>query len=55
MTVGLKVVEGSGQGDIACIDLAELHATTVTLGTLAAGTWTISAEGDAPAIPLDVK
>ena len=54
-TIRLTVVEGSGPGDQVCIDLAELRATTVDLGTLAAGTWTISAEGDAPAIPLDVK
>jgi hypothetical protein len=54
-TVRLTVIEGSGAGDIACIDLAELRATTVNLGALAAGRWTISAEGDAPAIPLDVK
>ena len=54
-TVHLTVVEGFGPRDIACIDIAELRATTVNLGTLAAGTWTISAEGDAPAIPLDVR
>lgn len=53
-TIRLKVIEGSGQGDMACIDLAELRATTVDLDTLASGTWTISAEGDAPAIKLDV-
>lgn len=53
-TILLKVIEGSGQGDMACIDLAELRATTVDLDTLASGTWTISAEGDAPAIKLDV-
>jgi hypothetical protein len=53
-TINLKVIEGSGHGDVACIDIAELHATTVNLGTLAAGTWTISADGDAPPIPLEV-
>ncbi len=53
-TIRLKVIEGSGAGDIACIDIAQLSATAVDLGKLAAGTWTISAEGDAPAIPLDV-
>jgi hypothetical protein len=26
----------------------------VNLGTLASGTWTISADGDAPAIKLDI-
>ena len=53
-TIRLKVIEGSGAGDVACIDIAQLSATLVDLGTLASGTWTISAEGDAPAIPLDV-
>ena len=53
-TIRLTVFEGSGQGDVACIDLAELRATSVDLGTLAPGTWTLSAEGDAPAIKLDV-
>lgn len=52
--IHLKVVEGSGQGDMACIEIAQLTATAVDLGTLASGTWTISAEGDAPAIKLDV-
>lgn len=53
-TIRLTVIEGSGQGDVMCIELAELHATVVDLGELPAGTWTISAEGDAPAIKLDV-
>jgi hypothetical protein len=52
--IRLKVIEGSGAGDVACIEIAQLSATLVDLGTLASGTWTISAEGDAPAIPLDV-
>jgi hypothetical protein len=53
-TVRLTVVEGSGKGDVMCIEIAELRATLVDLGKLASGTWTISAEGDAPAIPLEV-
>jgi hypothetical protein len=53
-TIRLKVVEGSGAGDVGCIDIAQLSATTVDLGALATGTWAISAEGDAPAIKLDV-
>lgn len=53
-TIRLEVVEGSGQGNVACIDIAQLGATTIDLGKLASGTWTISAEGDAPAITLDV-
>jgi hypothetical protein len=54
-TIHLKVIEGSGAGDVACIDIAQLTAATVNLGTLAAGEWTISAEGDAPAIKLSVE
>ncbi len=53
-TIHLTVVEGSGPGDQMCIEIAELHAVAVDLGVLAAGTWTIAAEGDAPAIKLDV-
>ncbi len=53
-TIHLTVFEGSGGGDVMCIEIAELHATAVDLGVLPAGTWTISAEGDAPAIKLDV-
>jgi len=54
-TIKLTVIEGSGQGDQACIDIAQLKATVVDLGNLAAGTWTISAEGDAPAITIEVS
>jgi hypothetical protein len=53
-TIHLVVVEGSAPGDAMCIELAELHAVAVDLGVLASGSWTISAEGDAPAITLDV-
>ncbi|MBI2780853.1 MAG: hypothetical protein HYX55_03520 [Chloroflexi bacterium] len=53
-SIRIKVVEGSGAGDVACIDIAQLSATTVDLGALASGTWAISAEGDAPAIKLEV-
>ena len=53
-TIKLTVIEGSGRGDMACIDIAQLKATVVDLGKLAAGTWTISAEGDAPSVELEV-
>ena len=53
-TIHLIVVEGSAPGDAMCIEIAELHAVAVDLGVLASGSWTISAEGDAPAITLDV-
>jgi hypothetical protein len=54
-TIRLKVIEGSGPGEVACIDIAQLSAAAVDLGKLASGTWTMSAEGDAPAIKLDVS
>jgi hypothetical protein len=54
-TIKLTVIEGSGRGDVACIDIAQLKATVVDLGVLAAGTWTISADGDAPAISLEIS
>ena len=53
-TIHLTVVEGSGPGDQMCIEIAELHAVAVDLGVLASGTWTISTEGDASPIKLDV-
>jgi hypothetical protein len=53
-TLHFKVIEGSGGGDVACIDIAQLTATAVDLGKLAAGTWTLSVEGTAAPIPLDV-
>jgi hypothetical protein len=53
-TIKLTVIEGSNLGDMACIDIALLKATVVDLGDLAGGTWTISAEGDAPAITIEV-
>jgi hypothetical protein len=55
MTIKLTVIEGSGKGDVACIDIAELKATVVDLGVLGPGGWTISAEGDAPAVLLDIR
>jgi hypothetical protein len=53
-TVKLTVIEGTNGGDVACIEIAVLKATIVDLGDLPAGTWTISVEGDAPAITLEV-
>lgn len=54
-TIRFTVIEGAGKGDIACIEIAQLTATSVDLGTLAAGEWKLSAEGDAPTITLDVR
>ena len=54
-TINLTVFEGSGPGNQVCIDLAQLKAVVVEIGSLAPGTWTITAEGDAPAFALEVK
>jgi hypothetical protein len=53
-TIQLTVVEGSGGGQVACIDIAQLTATQLDLGKLGPGAWAISADGDAPTINLDV-
>jgi hypothetical protein len=53
-TIRMMVTEGSGGGQVACVDIAQLTATQVNLGSLGSGAWTISAEGEAPAITLDV-
>ena len=54
-TIDVTVLEGGAGGDVACIDIAILKAAAVDLGELAAGTYTITAEGDAPAITLEVE
>jgi hypothetical protein len=54
-TIRITVIEGSGGGQVACIDIAQLTATQVQLDALGSGSWTISAEGDAPAITLVVR
>jgi hypothetical protein len=53
-TIAVQVLEGSAGGDVMCIEIALLKATAVDLGPLPAGTWTISAEGDAKPIELEV-
>jgi len=53
-TVAITPMEGTGDPDAMCIEIAVLKATAVDLGELAAGTWTISAEGDASEIELEV-
>jgi hypothetical protein len=54
-TIKLTVIEGTNQGDMACIDIAVLKATVVDLGELPAGTWTIAAEGDARAAQVEIS
>lgn len=51
----LTLREGTGQGDVACIDIAVLKATDIDLGVLPSGTYTIQAgKGDAAAIQVVV-
>jgi hypothetical protein len=54
-TLRLTVLEGSNAVDLPCIDIGVLKATVVDLGALPAGTWTISAEGDAPTITIGLE
>jgi hypothetical protein len=53
-TLKITVLEGHGPQEIACIDIAQEKATIVVLGKLSSGHWTISAEGEAPPLPVDV-
>ena len=53
-TIRLTVLEGVVP-DMMCIEIAVLKATAVDVGPLAAGTWTISAEGEAKPIELKVS
>lgn len=53
-TIKLTVIEGSNGGDVMCIEIAVLKSIVVDLDQLATGSWTIAAEGDAPAITLEV-
>ena len=53
-TLRITVIEGFGGGQVACIDIAQLTATQIDVAALGSGTWTISADGDAPAITLIV-
>jgi ABC-type transport system substrate-binding protein len=47
--------EGTGQGDVPCIDIGVLKATDIDLGVLPTGTYTIQAHpGDAAAIQVTV-
>ena len=54
-TIALTVREGADRLDVACIAIAQYKATVVDLGSLAPGTYTISAFGEAPAATLIVR
>jgi hypothetical protein len=54
-TITLVVNEGTGLGDVACIDIAVYKATDIDLGKLPSGTYTVkSDQGDGIAIQVVV-
>ena len=53
-TIALTILEGADQGGVACIEIAMLKATLVDLGQLPAGSYTITAGGDASPVPIVV-
>jgi hypothetical protein len=55
-TITVAVREGSGPGDVACIDIAMLKVTAIDLGDLEPGDYTIVAsQGSAPGIAVTVS
>jgi len=50
----IELVEGSGDANAICIEIAEQKATIVDLGELEPGTYTISAGGKGDAKPVTV-
>jgi hypothetical protein len=47
----IALTEGHGGGDVACIEIAEEHATAIDLGELEPGTYTVTAQ-DSTAEPV---
>jgi hypothetical protein len=55
-TISISVREGSGDGDLMCIDLAVYKATAIDLGELEPGEYTVIAtDGDAAPITFTVS
>jgi hypothetical protein len=53
--IAITPMEGTGAGDVMCIEIAELHATIVDLGDLEPGTYRIVAPtGDATPVEIEV-
>jgi len=52
--ITLTPMEGSGGGQVACIDIAQLKATVVDLGDLDPGTYTVHASGNPEPTPIEV-
>jgi ABC-type transport system substrate-binding protein len=54
-TITISVREGSGQGDLVCIDIAQYKATLIDLGELEPGEYTVIAgDGNAPPITFTI-
>jgi hypothetical protein len=53
-TFTVTPMEGSGGGQVACIEIAQLKATIVDLGELDPGTYTIHASGVPEPAPIQV-
>jgi hypothetical protein len=54
--IGITIIEGASDLDVACIEIAQLKATIVDLGDLEPGTYTISApNSEAPPIQITVS
>ncbi len=49
----ISMLEGSGQADAMCIEIAMQHATAIDLGELDPGDYTVEAQ-DGPATPLEI-
>jgi len=55
-TITVAVREGTGPGEVACIDIAMLKVTAIDLGDLEPGDYTIVAsQGSAPGITITVS
>ncbi len=53
--IAITPFEGSGPGDVMCIEIAVLKATIVDLGDLEPGTYRIASPGsDAPAVEITI-
>jgi hypothetical protein len=54
--IAVTPMEGTGDGDAMCIEIALLKATIVDLGDVEPGTWTIVAPtGDAPPVEITIS
>jgi len=52
--ITIQLIEGTGDANVACIEIAQQKATIVDLGELEPGTYTVSALGGGDAAPVTV-